>query len=185
MALENITAESFTEALCTYNKFGFSFDCGDHYGRVEVEGHPFFSTEANEEAGVLRISTPLLRLDVYWLTMEDVNRSYIEEQITAYLSGRGKDHTLYMGDYIESECMGHTVLGGRFVTEGEDGILLNNIGAWYCDNSGRVFMVNYAADWEDPVFITDGINVLPEWPDSRFDPSCNAYKEVMSTFQCH
>ena len=170
--------------LETYNNYGTSFDYPADM-KVQEKGYPLFSEEANEEAGVLKISKPQLRLDVSWVTLGDVDRSYIEELILSYLSGRGEDHTLYLGDSTESRCMGHTVLGGRFVTIGEDGVLLNVIGAWHCDTSGRVFMVTSAADWDDPVLITDGTRTMPEWPDPKHDPSYEAFEKVVSSFQCH
>jgi hypothetical protein len=166
------------------HEFGFSFDYPDGMS-VKEKGYPLFSTEANEEAGVLTFIKSQLRLDVSWVNLGDVDRSRLEELILAYLSGRKADHDIYLGDTIESKCMGHPVFGRRFVTSGEDGVLLNVIVAWHCDTSGRCFTVTSSGDWEEPVFITDGTRMIPEWPDSKHDPSFKAYKEVMSSFQCH
>ncbi len=183
-ALRKMGDPRAVEQVKKTNEFGFSFDYPDGMS-VKEQGYPLFSTEANEEAGVLIFSKSQLRLDVSWVNLGDVDRSRIEELILAYLGGRKVDHEVYLGDTIESKCMGHTVLGGRFVTSGEDGVLLNVIMAWHCDTSGRCFTVTSSGDWEDPVFTTDGTRMIPEWPDSKHDPSYKAYKEVMSSFQCH
>lgn len=168
----------------TYSKFGFSFDYPAGM-KIEEKGYPFFSVEANAEAGVLYFKKSQLRIDVSWVTLEDVDRSYIEKQIDAYLSGRREGINFYQGDPIESKHMGHTVLGTRFVTQGVEGILLNVTVSWYCDSSKRLFMITVAADWEHPVFITDGTRMIPEWPDLNHDPSYSTYEKVINSFQCH
>lgn len=181
------------EQVNTYNKFGFSFDYPADMDIVAEKGWPPFSEEANEEAGSLFIvkqGGPVL--DIFWFPAEDVDRSFIWEMQGEYLAGRGKGYNFYLGDGKESKHRGHKVWNARFCIAGEEGVLLNVIGSWYCDRLKRVFTVSSGANWDDPQFsMTFKVGEVgvpktePEWPDLKKDPSYKTYKKIIDSFHCH
>lgn len=179
------------EQVNTYNKFGFSFDYPADMDIVAENGWSHFSEEANEEAGFLYIvkqGGPFL--DIFWFPAEDVDRSFIAEMLGGY-AGAGKGYNLYLGDGKESKHRGHKVGNVRFCTvAGEEEVLLNNIGSWYCDKSKRVFTVRSAAKWDDPKFsmtfkVGEVLKTEPKWPNRKKDPSYKTYKKVIDSFHCH
>lgn len=173
-----------TSQANTFNKFGLSFNYLENM-EVEEKGVSLYSEEATEEAGSVLIRKPGVCLEVFWLPMEDADHLYIEDLLSAYISGRKEDHNFYLGDVIETEQDDDWALRVRFYTSGEEGILLNIAKSWYCDTSNRVFIVSCGAEWGDPVIITDGSRSMPDWPKFNQDPSYKTYKKVVSSFQCH
>jgi len=169
----------------TYNKYDISFDYPPDMV-VQEEGVIGFTEESTEMAGRLLFTKPRSRIEVFWTgPFDDADSSYIAKILGSYMAGRKENHPFYLGDVVNSERNGHTILEARFYTEGEDGIFLNIAGAWYCDKSRRVFTICSGAFWDKPALVTDGRTMIPEWPKPRSDASCKIYENLMASLHCH
>lgn len=176
----------------TYYKYNISFDYPADM-EIKETGVIGFNEEASEMAGGLLITKPgiLLEpgtiLEVIWMgPFENADHSYIQKILGSYMAGKKTaNHRYYLGDDVKSKRNGHTVLGTRFYTEGERGILLNITGSWYCDISKRVYIIRSGSRWHNPALVTDGRTMMPEWPKLKRDASYKMYENILDSFHCH
>jgi hypothetical protein len=168
----------------TYNKFGFSFDYPADM-KVQEKGYPFFSSEANENYGVVYCRKSDFVICVSWMSSEgmDVDTTHLNKLLDSFLSGQSEGDRIFVAEREESEHMGHILIEQRYVLDEEN--TLNSIGTWWCNRSKRIFQVYVKRNWENPVYITTGVKVVADAPAPNDDSSYKTYKKVMNSFHCH
>ena len=174
----------------SFNKHGVSFNYPADMKVVEEEGVIGFSEEVSEMAGSLIIESDENVLKINWMgPFEDADRLLIERVLLSYRAGVEKNATsFFIGDQVQLKKNDHLILGGRFFAA-TDQALLHVVGAWYCDESKRIFLIDSGTPGDPPrvEIITDGknTNVQHDWTDLKKDASYQMIKSVLSSLSCH
>ena len=115
--------------LETYNNYGTSFDYPADM-KVQEKGYSLFSSEANENYGVVYCQKSDFFIGVSWMSSEgmDVDTTHLNKQLDSFLSGQGEGYRIFVAEREESEHMGHILIEQRYVLEEEN--TLNSVGTW-------------------------------------------------------
>ena len=173
----------------TYTKFGISFDYPKDQD-ILVKGVPLYGKEASKNAGSIWIKSdpktnPVILIS--WLPSKRRDYKYIAKMMGVGIKARKANHDIHLEKRMrEMKVEGHLVIVQRFCTQGREGILLNVIAGWYCDQSNRIFQITCSAPWKDPTFIVKSLNnPEPSWPPVKNDTSFVAFKNLINSFTCH
>lgn len=174
----------------TYDKYGLSFKYPADMTVIEEDGVIGFSEEISEIAGNIVIESAQKILKISWMgPFEDADRSLIERILLNYRAGVEKSADIF---FIDAEVPlkkdGHLILGGRlFVAADQE--LLRVIGAWYCDESKRIFIIDSGAPGDPPktTVTTNGrnTNVQHDWTNLKNDASYQMIKSILRSITCH
>lgn len=174
----------------SFNNHGISFNYPADMEVVEEDEVIGFSEEVSEVAGSLIIESNENVLKINWMgPFEDADRSLIERVFLSYRAGVEKSaDRFFLGDEVPLKKDDHFILGGQFFAA-TDQALLRVIGAWYCEKSQRLFIVDSGAPGDPPrtIITTDGrsTRVQHDWTDLKKDASYQMIKSVLRSFQCH
>lgn len=181
----NIEADGVTKTLTvlvteTYNKFDISFQYPPGMELTE-KAVPFYGTEANRDHGVINLKKLGFLISVNWMTPEEgvsVDSSFLSDILDQFLAGASEGDNMFESErhYISGVRYPHVAMEQRYALQVQN--TLNSVGVWWCQKSGRIFMVAVTRDWEDSTYIKDV-------PTQGKDYSYETYDQVRGSFRCH
>ncbi len=181
----NIEADGVTKTLTvlvieTYNKFDISFQYPPGMALTE-KTVPYYGTEASRDHGVINLRASGFLIGVNWMTPEEgvyVDSSFLSDILDDFLAGASEGDNMFESErhYISGVHPHHVVMEQRYALQEQN--TLNSVGVWWCQESGRIFLVAVTRDWEGSTYLTDV-------PTRGQDYSYETYDQVMRSFLCH
>lgn len=164
----------------TYNKFDISFQYPTGMELTE-KAVPYYGTEANRDHGVINLRKPGFLIGVNWMTPEEgvnVDSSFLGDILDQFLAGASEGDIIFESErhYTSGVHRPHLVMEQRYALQVQN--TLNSVGVWWCQESGRIFLVAVTRDWEDSTYLTDV-------PTQGKDYSWETYDQVRRSFRCH
>jgi hypothetical protein len=164
----------------TYDKFDISFQYPPGMELTE-KAVPYYSTKASRDHGVVNLRKPGFLISVNWMTPEEgvnVDSSFLGDILDQFIAGASEGDIMFESErhYTSGVHRPHTVMEQRYALQVQNTV--NSVGVWWCQQSGRVFLVAVTRDWEGSTHLTDV-------PTEGKDYSWETYDQVRRSFRCH